>query len=105
MSDEKIINYAIGKNNLSSNALDELKSFLKKDKQKIDFEKLIKIKKPLSEEEIIRKNEFKKQINSLSKDYNLPSELICTSKNLVKFIRGDSSVSINRGWRAKIFKI
>ena len=105
MSDEKIINYAIGKNNLSSSALGELKSFLKKNKQKIEFEKLLKNKKPLSEEEIIRKNEFKKQINSLSKDYNLPSELICTSKNLVKFIRGDASLSINRGWRAKIFKI
>ncbi len=38
MSDEKIINYAIGKNKLSSNALDELKSFIKKNKQKIDFE-------------------------------------------------------------------
>ena len=105
MSDEKIINYAIDKNNLSSSALGELKSFVKKNKQKIEFEKLLKNKKPLSEEEIIRKNEFKKQINSLSKDYNLPSELICTSKNLVKFIRGDASLSINRGWRAKIFKI
>ena len=105
MSDEKLINYAIGKNKLSSNALEELKSFLKKNKQKIDFEKIIQFQKPLSEEEIIKKNEFKKKINSLSKDYNLPSELICSSKNLVKFIRGDSSVSINRGWRAKIFKI
>ena len=105
MSDEKIINYAIGKNNLSSNVLDELNGFLKKDKQKIDFEKIIKIKEPLSEEEIIRKNQLKKQINSLSKDFNLPSELICTTKNLVKFIRGDASVSMNRGWRAKIFKI
>ena len=105
MSDEKIINYAIGKNKLSSNELYELKSFLKKNMQKIDFEKLLKIKKPLSEEEIIRKNELKKHINSLSKDYELPTELICSSKNLVKFIRGDASVSINRGWRAKIFKI
>ena len=105
MSDEKLINYAIGKNNLSSKALEELKSFLNKNKEKIDFEKIIQIKKPLSEEEIIKKNELKKQIKSLSKDYNLPSELICSSKNLVKFIRGDASVSMNRGWRAKIFKI
>ena len=105
MSDEKLINYAIGKNKLSSNALEELKSFLNKNKQKIDFKKIIQIKTPLSEEEIIKKNELKKQINSLSKDYNLPSELICTSKNLVKFIRGDVSVPMNSGWRAKIFKI
>ena len=105
MSDEKLTSYAIGKSKLSFNALDEFKSFLYKNKQKIDFEKLLKIKTPLSEEEIIRKNQLKKQINSLSKDFNLPSELICTSKNLVKFIRGDASVSINRGWRAKIFKI
>ena len=91
--------------NLSSNALDELKNYLIKNRQKIDFEKLLKIKKPLSEEEIIKKNQLKKEINALSKDFNLPSELICSSKNLVKFIRGDASLSINRGWRAKIFKI
>jgi ribonuclease D len=105
MSDEKLISYANGDNKLSPNALDEFESFIEKDKQKFDFEELIKIQKPLSENEIIRKNELKNQISSLAAKYNLPSELICTSKNLVNFIRGDDLVSINRGWRSKIFKM
>ena len=103
--DEKLINYASGKNILPNGQLNEFENFLKIDNQKFDFEELIKVKKPLSENEIHQKNKLKEQINSLSDQYNLPSELICTSKNLVHFIRGDDLVSINRGWRAKIFKI
>jgi len=105
MSDEKLISYANGDNRFSNGALKDFENFLEIDKQKFDFEALIKVQKPLSENEIIRKNKLKEQINSLSVQYNLPSELICTSKNLVHFIRGDDLVTINRGWRAKIFKI
>ena len=61
--------------------------------------------KPLSEQELVRKNELKEQITNLSIEHNLPTELICTSKNLVKFIRGSESTSLNSGWRSKIFKI
>jgi len=105
MSDEKLISYANGTNKLNTGQLNEFENFIEIDKQKFGFEELIKVQKPLSENEIHRKNKLKEQINSLSVQYNLPSELICTSKNLVNFIRGDDLVSINRGWRAKIFKI
>jgi ribonuclease D len=105
MSDEKIINYATGNINFSSNKWNQFDSFIKKNKQEFKDLNLIKSTKPLSEQELIRKNELKEQISNLSIEHNLPTELICTSKNLVKFIRGSDSTSLNSGWRSKIFKI
>ena len=66
---------------------------------------LVNISKPLSENELIQKNELKEQIKVLSIEHNLPTELICTSKNLINFIRGIDSSSLNSGWRSNIFKI
>ena len=105
MSYEKIINYATGNINFSSNERHQFENFIKKNKP--EFEDLYQIEKPkqLSEQELIRKNELKRQITNLSIEHNLPIELICTSKNLVKFIRGSDSTSLNSGWRSKIFKI
>ena len=106
MSDEKLIDYATGNNNLTSNKLNEFENFIKQNKQ--DFKKnlkLVKISKPLSENELIRKTELKEQIRLLSIEHDLPIELICTSKNLINFIRGIDSSSLNSGWRSKIFKI
>ena len=105
MSDEKIINYATGNINFSSNERHQFDSFIKKNKQELKHLNLIKTPKPLSELELTRKNELKDQITNLSIEHNLPIELICTSKNLVKFIRGSDSTSLNSGWRSKIFKI
>ena len=105
MSDEKIIYYATGNNNLSSNKLHEFENFIKQNKQDFKNLNLVKISKTQSENELIRKNELKEQISNLSIEHNLPNELICTSKNLVKFIRGSDSTSLNSGWRSKIFKI
>jgi ribonuclease D len=105
MSDEKIINYANGNINFSSNEWNQFESYIKKNKQELKDLNLIKTPKPLSELELKRKNELKDQITNLSIEHNLPIELICTSKNLVKFIRGSDSTSLNSGWRSKIFKI
>ena len=105
MSDEKIIDYATGNNNLSSNKLHEFENFIKQNKQDFKNLNLVKISKPLSENELIRKTELKEQIRVLSIEHGLPTELICTSKNLVNFIRGIDSSSLNSGWRSKIFKI
>ena len=73
----------------------------------LDFKNLnlVKISKPLSENELIRKTELKEQIRVLSIEHGLPTELICTSKNLINFIRDIDSSSLNSGWRSKIFKI
>ena len=105
ISDEKLINYATGKSKLSSSIIDDFKNFQENEKQNINFEGLIKNQKPLSDQEILMKNKLKEQINKLSIQYKIPSELICTSKNLMNFIRGEDLVTINQGWRSKIFKI
>ena len=62
-------------------------------------------KKPLSESEILLKNQLKDKINLLSTKYAIPSELICSSKNLVKLIKGDNTLSIQSGWRSELFKL
>ena len=83
----------------------EFEKFTKKNKQDFKSLNFIKISKPLSENELIQKNELKEQIKVLSIEHNLPTELICTSKNLINFIRGIDSSSLNSGWRSNIFKI
>ena len=105
MSDEKLIDYATGNINLTSNKLNEFENFIKQNKQDFKNLNLVKISKPLSEDELIRKTELKEQIRLLSIEHGLPPELICTSKNLINFIRGIDSSSLNSGWRSKIFKI
>jgi ribonuclease D len=105
ISDENLIDYATGNNNLTANQIHEFENFTKKNKQDFKSLNFIKISKPLSENELIQKNELKEQIKLLSIEHNLPTELICTSKNLINFIRGIDSSSLNSGWRSNIFKI
>jgi len=105
MSDEKLISYANGISKLPSNSLNEYKKFLKTSKKESNLKDLIKVQKPLSYKEVLIKNKLKKQINDLSLEYKIPSELICTSKNLTNIIRGEDLVTINKGWRSKIFKL
>ncbi len=105
MSDENLIDYATGNNNLADNQIYEFENFTKKNNQDFKSLNFIKISKPLSENELIQKNELKEQIKALSIEHNLPAELICTSKNLINFIRGIDSSSLNSGWRSSIFKI
>jgi len=62
-------------------------------------------KKPLSESETLLKNQLKDKINLLSSKYAIPSELICSSKNLVKLIKEDNTLSIKSGWRSELFKL
>ena len=105
MSDEEIIINATGNINFSSSERHKFESFIKKNKADLKDLNLIKKPKPLSEHELIRKNELREQIFNFSIEHNLPNELICTSKNLVEFIRGSDLTSLNSGWRSKIFKI
>ena len=105
MSDENLLSYACGKNKLSSKSKILFDEFSKRKSIKIDLEYILKIQKPLNSVEKNKKKELQKKINDLSTKYNIPPGIICTSKSLVKFIRGDSSVSLNSGWRQKIFRI
>jgi len=105
ISDEKLIDYATGIDKLTSDKLQEFENFSSIERKDFKYKDIKKIKKPLSKNELIKKNELKEQINALSIEHNLPTELICTSKNLVNLIRSNDLVILNSSWRSKIFKI
>ena len=105
MSDEKLIDYATRIDKIPIGKLKDFENFANINIEKLKYKDLIKIQKPLSEKELNKKNDLKKQINTLSIEHNLPTELICTSKNLVNLIRGNDLNTLNSGWRSRIFKI
>ena len=105
MSDETLIDYANGQRKLSDSQNKLFKNFIKISKLKAGPEDSLVAKKPLSEGEKLLKNQLKDKINLLSTKYAIPSELICSSKNLVKLIKGDNTFSIQSGWRSEIFKL
>ena len=105
MSDEKLLDYACGKNNLSVSSKKLFDKFTAQNIKKSTFSKVFHPQKPLSNNEKLKKNELQNLINELALKYNLPPELICSGKSLVKFIKGDSESPLKKGWRSKILKI
>jgi ribonuclease D len=105
MSDESLVDYANGQRKLSDSQKTLFKNFIRKSKLKIGPADSLVAKKPLSESEKLLKNQLKDKINILSTKYAIPSELICSSKNLVKLIKGDNTLSIKSGWRSELFKL
>ena len=105
MSDESLIDCANGIKKLSDNQNKLFKKFIRKNKLKARPEDFLVTKKPLSESETLLKNQLKDKINLLATKYAIPSELICSSKNLVKLIKGDNSLLIQSGWRSDLFKL
>ena len=105
MSDEKLLDYACGKNNLSVSSKKLFDKFTSHNLKKSTFSKAFHPQKPLSNDEKLKKNELQNLINELALKYNLPPELICSAKSLVKFIRGDSESPLKKGWRSKILNI
>jgi len=105
MSDERLIDYATGKNNLSSSSQELFEKFLNTNQIEKKLQAPLLSQKPLSADEKLKKNHAQEYIKKISIEYDIAPELICSSKNLVKFIRGDKEAPINRGWRSKIFKL
>ena len=104
MSDELLIGYANGEKKLSESQNTLFEEFVKNNKFKVNLDDALTPQKPLSENEKILKKQLKDKINLLSIKYTIPSELICSSKNLVKLIKGDNNLSINSGWRSELFE-
>ena len=102
MPDEHLIEYACGKKSLTLKSKKLLDEFSKNIEFEIDTQSTLIANKPLNFDEKSKKKKLQEQIKNLSTEHNIAPELICSSKSLVKFIRGDLSVSINRGWRKKI---
>jgi len=105
MSDERLIDYATGKNKLSSSSQELFETFLKTNQTEKKLELPLATQKPLSANEKLTKNQAQEYIKKISIEYDIAPELICSSKNLIKFIRGDKETSINSGWRLKILKL
>jgi ribonuclease D len=105
MSDDKLIDYAIGKNKLSPDSHKIFENFLNANQTEKNFQDSLATQKPLSAHEKLKKNLAQEHIKGLSIKYDIAPEIICSSKNLVKFIRGDKEASVNSGWRSKIFKL
>ena len=104
MSDESLISYTKGSKKLSDSQNKLFEEFMKNSKFNINREDALTPQKPLSENEKLLKNQLKDKINFLSIKYGIASELICSSKNLMKFIKGDNNLSIKSGWRSELFK-
>jgi len=105
MSDEHLIDYATGKNKLSSRSQELFEEFLNTNQTEKNLQPPLETQKPLSADEKLKKNQAQEYIKNISIEYDIAPELICSSKDLIKFIRGDKWVSINSGWRSKIFKL
>ena len=105
MSDERLIDFASGKNKLSSSSQELFETFLKTNQTEKKLELPLATQKPLSANEKLTKNQAQEYIKKISIEYDIAPELICSSKNLIKFIRGDKETSINSGWRLKILKL
>ena len=103
MSDQKLLDYACGKSKLSKRSQKKFDNFVKESSKTFTLSILLTPQKPLTSAEKSQKNKLQKIINSLGETYNLSPEVICTTKSLIQFIRGDLSSPLYSGWRAKLF--
>jgi len=103
MSDEKLIDYACGKSKLSPRSQKLFDDFISESSETLSLSELLTPQKPLTSSEKRKKNELQRIINSIAEAYNLPPEVISTSKSLIRFMRGDLSAPLYSGWRSKLF--
>ena len=103
MSDEKLLDYACNKLTLSPSSQKIFDNFIKINDVTLNPNTPINNHKPLNKSEKNTKNQLQQRINNIATEYNLPPELIITSKSLSSYIRGDLNAPLCRGWRAKLF--
>ena len=103
MSDQKLLDYACGKSKLSTRSQKLFDDFVKESSVNLTLSELLTPQKPLTSSEKSKKNELQRIIYSIAEAYNLPPEVISTSKSLIQFIRGDLNTPLRNGWRAKLF--
>jgi len=103
MSDKKLLDYACEKSKLSTRSQKLFDNFVKESSETLFISELLTPQKPLTSSEKSKKNELQRIINSIAEAYNLPPEVLSTSKSLIRFMRGDLSAPLCIGWRAKLF--
>lgn len=104
MHDDKLISLALGKEKLNQEYERNLNNFIDICPEIININIPLKQSKPPTKSERQQKTELQKIVNQKAIKYNLPPEVIATSKSLLKYIRGDKAVSFCKGWRYKILK-
>ncbi len=104
MSDEKLNNYALGKEPMDSKTLDKFDRFIKEHPDTNNINLLAKDNNPPTQKEKEQKKKIQKLIEMKSNQYNLQPEVIANSKSIMKYIRGDNSVCFCSGWRHSLLK-
>jgi ribonuclease D len=104
MSDEKLNNYALGKEPMDSKTLDKFDRFIKEHPDTNNINLLAKDNNPPTQKEKEQKKKIQKLIEMKSNQYNLQPEVIANTKSIMKYIRGDNSVCFCSGWRHSLLK-
>ncbi|MBA5248550.1 MAG: ribonuclease D [Gammaproteobacteria bacterium] len=102
MTDNYLIDVAMGKQQLSDNKQQKFADFLTLNPHKIAFE--IPQHAPATAQEKAQKLILQKLIQEKATQYNLTTEVIASGKTLLNYIRGDQSVNFLSGWRYHLLK-
>jgi ribonuclease D len=102
ITDDDLIDIATGKRHLSENKQQQFDKFLLDNPDEIEINAYKHI--PPTAEEKAQKVILQKVIQEKANQYNLTTEMIASSKTLLKYIRGDQSVNFLSGWRYQILK-
>ncbi|SSC11383.1 ribonuclease D [thiotrophic endosymbiont of Bathymodiolus puteoserpentis (Logatchev)] len=103
LSDDDLINIAMGKDNFNDKKQQSFESFLTQYPQLYDI-KIDAQHTPPTPAERAQRVILQKGIQAKANQYNLTTEVIATSKTLLRYIRGDQSVNFLSGWRYQILK-
>ncbi len=104
LSDDDLINIAIGKNILNDKKRQLFEKFLTQYPQLCSIEIDLQQHTPPTPEEKAQRVILQKLIQEKANQHNLTVEVIATSKTLLRYIRGDQSVNFLSGWRYQILK-
>lgn len=102
MADNDLIDIALGKKHLNNDKQQQFEEFLANN----PYEIKINIRKhtPPTPEEKAQKLILQNLIQEKANQYNLTTEVISSSKTLLRYIRGDQSVNFLSGWRYDLLK-
>ena len=104
ISDEKLIQFALDKEALSSDTEKKFINFINNNPEIGSIGLPVKNSGPPTNNEKKQKERIQMIIAQKATQYNLPPELIANSKAILNYIRGDNSVCFCRGWRYEILQ-
>ena len=98
-TDNKLINYAQGKEQFSTNTQYNFDCFMHNNSQiNLDISKSY----APSKNERIKIAQLQEIVKQQANKYNVAPEIICSKKDLLKYIRGERIMKLSKGWRFDI---